>query len=422
MQYFLEERVVTSIEEACNPNRTERLSKKSLVQFEKFIKEFPAKYIYTHTVSSKEPMSDKVRKSMTRNVKTSAYINILNLRKKDKHNKIYGEFVDDDVTIFNFAQDLYKNTSTQLPVRLFEDLISYIIKSIAQISCGRVRGTCWLVTDRVVITNNHVMMMFNEEREELKNVELPIKVLFDYSHQGETAKVVTIEVDETWEPVLENQRLDYKFLRLKESEGLRNRVPLGPIVRRRPLQEGLVLIVGHPEGKEMHLESCVVVSSHSWREKLEQRHAACAGVHMTSAKLLQSAEKYKDCLAYDTSLFSGASGSPVIDVNGNIVAMHTQGYTLNINGGKCSLMEFGVQFNAICEDLRSYDENLLKEFFPNCMLDDSQGPADERYNLEQAAGTLYQVGTSNQQQADEAYNQDQEPAEETYDQEPMDEG
>ena len=83
-------------------------------------------------------------------------------------------------------------------------------------------------------------------------------------------------------------------------------------------------------------------------------------------RTLDCAEKYKGCLPYDTSLFTGASGSPVFDLNGNIVAIHTQGYTLNVEGGKCSLMEFGVTFQAICEDLRKL--NLLEKYFPDCDL------------------------------------------------------
>ena len=82
--------------------------------------------------------------------------------------------------------------------------------------------------------------------------------------------------------------------------------------------------------------------------------------------MIRLAEKYKDCLPYDTSLFTGASASPVFDLNGNIVAIHTQGYTLNVGGGKCSLMEFGVTLQAIYKDLRKRD--LLEKYFPDCDL------------------------------------------------------
>jgi V8-like Glu-specific endopeptidase len=283
--------------------------------------------------------------------------------------------------ILNFARDdLSKNASTKKPAILFRRLCPYI-KSIGRISCGEKAGTCWLVTDMLVITCHHVYMSFMEEREHTNNPHLPIEVLFDYFEPGKPERIRKVEVDEERDPQLESSHLDYKVLRLKECEALKDREGLGPIVRNRLLQDGLVVIVGHPGGSEMHEETCVVVSNHSWREILKQRGEKCErrneefqhnadlqispGVHMTNDDLLRSANRYQEqgCLPYDTTLFSGASGSPVFDLNGNIVAMHTHGYRLDVEGEKYSLMEFGVQFSAICENLR--ERNLLEQFFPN---------------------------------------------------------
>ena len=345
---------------------------------EKYIEEFSASNVYTISASSKEPLTEKVRKSMTANVKSSAYKNLLSPN-EDRHSGNDGKFVNDDQQIFNFAtDDLSKNTATTIPARLFETL-SKNMKSIGQISCGQIQGTCWLVADMLVITNCHVYMSFNQERRDHPNLNLPITVKFDYLHPGQGEQV---EVDEERDPQLESFPFDYKVLRLKEDEGLRGREPLGPIVRSRTLQEGLVIIVGHPAGKEMHEETCVVVRSHSWRQKLQDRqdfkHSQMNStrVHMTNNDLLRNSQSRKfqeqGCLPYDTSLFSGASGSPVFNLNGNIVAMHTQGYTLDIGEEKWSLMEFGVQFNAICKDMRQryIEHNVVKKLFPDCDLED----------------------------------------------------
>jgi V8-like Glu-specific endopeptidase len=356
------------VEKACYPTRTEQFPNEDLVRLEIYIKEFSRLYVYTHRASSKYTFTENLRKSMTWNVKSSAYRSLLNLQSGDKFGKHVGKFVDNDQQVFNFAkEDLLNNASTKMPARLLEPLSTYS-KSIGQISCGTIRGTCWLVGDSLVITNHHVYMMINTEREKLQIHELPITVTFDYLRPGQREHIVIVEVDEERDPQLESCQLDYKFLRLKENECLGGRVPLGPIVRSGPLQEGLVTIVGHPAGSEMHVETCVVVRSQSWREQPDQRHEVYAGLHMTNAELLDSTERYKDCLPYDTSFFSGASGSPVFDLNGNIVAMHTQGYTLNVEDGQCSLMEFGVQFNAICDDMKRRDID-VKEFFPNHNLD-----------------------------------------------------
>jgi hypothetical protein len=343
------------------------LQNEDLVSLAKYFKEFPSSNVYTLPSSSKEPLTDNDRKVMTENVKSSAYKTLLSPNKSKIHAN-NEKFVNKDQQIINFANDdLYKNPTTKIPARLLESL-SKNMKSIGQISCGNVRGTCWLVIDMLVMTNLHVYRQFNKEREDRQNPNLPITVSFDYLHPGQREHVVTVEVDEVRDPRLENPRQDYKFLRLKENEGLRGRDPLGPLVRSRPLQDGVVIILGHPAGSEMHVETCVVVRSQSWREQPDQRHEVYAGLHMTNAELLDSTERYKDCLPYDTSFFSGASGSPVFDLNGNIVAMHTQGYTLNVEDGQCSLMEFGVQFNAICDDMKRRDID-VKEFFPNHNLD-----------------------------------------------------
>ena len=362
------------------------LANEDLIHLENSIKTFSAKYVYTHPASSKDPLTEKIRKTMTANVKSSAYKNLLG-RNQSKANRNEGKFVDHNQQIFNFARDdLSKNASTKMPAILFKNIGS-CIKSIGQISCGRIVGTCWLVKDMWIITNHHVYMMFNTERIKLRDPNLPIKVSFDYFYPEKPENIRTVEVDEQRDPQIESSHLDYKFLHLKAHESLTDRARLGALVRNRRLQEGLVIIVGHQAGREMLEESCVVVSSQSWRERIEQRHEKFnqevqqryhadlqpAGVHMANEDLLRSAER-NERLPYDTSLFSGASGSPVFDLNGNIVAMHTQGYILDVKGGQCSLMEFGVQFAAICEDLRRH--NLLEKLFPNYNLGNNEERMD----------------------------------------------
>ena len=384
--------------EACKPDRTERLSNEDFVRIEKYIHEFSASYVYTHSISSKEPLTENVRKSMTTNVKSTAYKNVLGLKKNKANGRNNVKFVNEDEEVFNFArEDVYKNASTAMPAILNKYFSKYM-DSVGLIACGIIRGTCFLVTDEIVITNHHICQLINSEREKKENPNLPITVSFNFHGTLGTehvAPVVTVDVDEEWDLQIENSNLDYKFLRLKNKQDRRDHPPLGPIVRCRQLQEGCVVIMGHSKGKEMRQETCVVVKTRSWREKLEQRNELAAGVHMTNAQKLEPGEKFKGSLPYDTSLFSGASGSPVFDMSGNIVAMHTQGYTLDVEGGHLSLMEFGVQFSAICEHMKSkHGTNLLEEFFPKYELGDevfkqepvddgySQEPSERRYNQE----------------------------------------
>ena len=135
---FSEERLDLLIEEACNPSRTERLANENFVRLENYIKDFSAKYVYTHRTTSKQPLTEKARKSMTRNVKASVYATLLGSRNKDKSSKSQTKFVENEQQVVNFArEDVYKNASTKIPARLLS-VISSHIKSIGQISCGKI--------------------------------------------------------------------------------------------------------------------------------------------------------------------------------------------------------------------------------------------------------------------------------------------
>ncbi len=373
-----------------------------MVTVEKYIKEISPSFVYTRQISAKKPFTENVRKAMTENVKKSARTSLLgNNDYKPRRND--GKFVNEDQQIFNFARsEVFKNASTSKPARLNETLASYM-RSVGRIVCGSVQATCFLVAEELVITNYHVYRSIKEERNNLQNPNLPITVSFDYLYREQTEHVVTAVVDEERDPQIENPYLDYKFLRLKQNEGLRDRIPLGLQVRNWQLSDGRVIILGYPEGKEMHEEVCVVVGCLAMHETIKKRHEQCSGVHMTNAQLLHGTKKHQGYLPYDSSLFSGASGSPVFEMNGNIVAMHTQGYHLdrneenvpnqpvnfpseqqeNIsaqrNSRKYSLMEFGVQFISICEDMkRLQPENGVdvKKIFPNYELKPGEEPME----------------------------------------------
>ena len=313
------------IEEGCNPTKT--LSNEDLVRVKKYIEISPC-YVYPRKISAKKPFTEEVRAAMTENVKQSAYKTMLSQNDKKCGGKVKN-FADDDQTIYNFARsEVYKNASVRKPSRL-NDVLGRYMKSVGQIMYDGVQiGTCFLVTDTLVITNYHVYREIKHIRSVPTNPNLPIFVRFDYFSPEERESLVTVEVDEEQDTSLENPYLDYKFFHLKQNEGLEGRVPLGPLVRNWQLSDGRVVIIGHPEGKEMHDEVCVVVGYRAMQERIRERYEECQGVHMTNSELLHKTENYQGSLSYDTTFFHGSSGSPIFEMNGYIVAMHTQAYTL----------------------------------------------------------------------------------------------
>ena len=260
-------RVDALIEEACNPTRTERFSSEDLVRVKKYFEISPS-YVYTRKISAKKPFNKEARKAMTENAKQSAYKTMLGQNDKKCGGKVRG-FADDDRTIYNFARSkVFKNALVRKPERLNE-LFGRYMKSVGQVIYDEVqKGTCFLVTDTLVITNYHVYREIKHIRSVPTNPNLPIFVRFNYFNPEQREYFVTVEVDEEQNTSLENPYLDYKFFRLKQNEGLEGRVPLGPLVRNWQLSDGRVIILGHPEGKEMQEEICVVVGYRAMQERI----------------------------------------------------------------------------------------------------------------------------------------------------------
>ena len=396
---FLEEwaRVDALIEEAGNPSGLERMSSEDLVRVKKYIEIAPS-HVFTREISAKKPFTKEVRKVMTENVKKSAYESLLGQSEKFGGN--VAKFNNEDNKIFNLARsEVVKNASTQKPARLNKALTSYM-RSIGQIVCGSVRATCFLVTSDLVITNYHIYRMIKEERERKKSSS-PIAVLFDYL-RPKTTKYIVAEVDEERDAELENPHLDYKFFHLKKNELLEGREPLGPKVRNWQLSEGRVVILGHPEGKEMQEEVCVVVGYRAMNKRIGARYEHFKGVHMTNSELLHNTEDYQGSLSYDTTFFGGSSGSPVFEMNGYIVAMHTQGYTLERTQDDVPNQQENVP-NPEHENV----PNPEHENVPNPEHDDVPNPENENVPNPVQEDVLNQEAVPNQEQ-ENASNQEQE--------------
>lgn len=336
-----------------------------------------------------KPFDDRVQAVMTEKVKSS----LCNCLTADCAEKTHGkvDFLGEaDTEKLNLVKcEVCKNSSTATSARLNKDLAVYI-DWIGQITCGNVGGTCFLVADKLVITNYHVYRMIKKEK--ARNTKFRIIVNFDYFSRKQSM-MNAVFVHENNDPNIENAYLDYKFFKLEDSPSLQKRIPLGPYVRNWQLSDDRVVIVRHPRCEEMKNETCVVFGYRRMHDVLRAR-CQKSGIHMTNKDLLDKTEDYQNKLSYDTTFFSGASGSPVFDISGTIVAMHTQGYIISTSENdsiedytiqqetsktskqkKMSVIEFGVQFIVICRDIkRLYGEEVLLKLFPNYNLK----PGEER--------------------------------------------
>ena len=320
------------------------------------------------SVTLRDPFSKEIGENMIKQVQEEARSTLL----PPRQNRNSG-------ALQNLVTKFGKKTPTARPARILAPLANHM-KSVGCLICGTVQGTCFLVAENTVITSYHIVNMIIEARkkatdEENRRVHANIYIYFDYLFVNQIASQSpppSVEVDESDQ--FGNPHLDYVLLKLKaQKEVLECRIPLGPDVRAFVANSGIITIIGHPDGREMFEDACRIIPRHQSnvtevlesRAQKKARHcdedpATCSDVNIHARKCVhmyrgRDASHSKHQVAYDTTLFEGA--------------IHTQGYPILDNKRKItSIMEFGVTFAAICEDIKSRRGlDMARYLFPKCV-------------------------------------------------------
>ncbi|XP_055989948.1 serine protease FAM111A [Sorex fumeus] len=147
---------------------------------------------------------------------------------------------------------------------------------------------------------------------------------------------------EPWFEVAD-ESLDYAVLKLKIEKV---QVPCGLYKGLHPASfDGLIYIIGHPEGKPKSTESCLVIPQAQREQECLARQAEVPFFHMFTQRSFQEISENNDVITYHSSFFFGASGSPVFNAEGSLLGMHAAG--LSINFHKDTLIEFGPCMRSI---------------------------------------------------------------------------
>nr|XP_014352330.1 PREDICTED: uncharacterized protein LOC106706238 [Latimeria chalumnae] len=164
-------------------------------------------------------------------------------------------------------------------------------------------GTGFVFCENYILTCYHVV-----EDTHLDH----IYVSFDY---GKPSRITYFKVNRDF--ILFNEELDYAILQLDgdvdSGYGLVNYIGLPP-------ENGGAYIIGHPAGGLKWTDCCSIIPT-------SERESAILEF-TTNYSLDLKADKR---LMYKSNSYEGSSGSPVISDNWKVVAMHSGGYTLNIN-------------------------------------------------------------------------------------------
>lgn len=206
---------------------------------------------------------------------------------------------------------------------------------------GRVRrtvGTCWLLTEQLVMTNHHVVHFRREGEAPATNADLLLQgknavVKFDYNTADDAGEDVEVERLEAW-----NESLDFAILRLKTAV---KRTPLRIDKREVVFAKGIYVplnIIQHPSG-------------HPKRVALRNN-------------LLTDADA--TTIRYFTDTLTGSSGSPVFSDEWRVIGLHRGSTSVNgvsFQGRDTAVVNVGTQMSAILNYL-DVNANGLRQEIP----------------------------------------------------------
>ncbi|KAM9660473.1 LOW QUALITY PROTEIN: serine protease FAM111A [Trichechus inunguis] len=217
-------------------------------------------------------------------------------------------------------------------------------------------ATCFVFRGLFVLTCQHVINLIVGEVESSKWADIISQcagVTFAYEEPTEQEKNGFF-----FESLFEvsDVTVDYAVLELRENG---QPVPLGLYDGISPVPlNGLLHIIGHPDGKVKSTDTCLVIPL-GQREEKHQEHLQARKaegysmqyVHTCTEKSFNKIVDNPDVIT-DTTFYFGSSGSPVFDSKFSLVAIHTAGFTYEYQNGFSSLIEFVTTMVAILHDIK----------------------------------------------------------------------
>ncbi|XP_049636777.1 serine protease FAM111A [Suncus etruscus] len=250
-----------------------------------------------------------------------------------------------------------KATRNSTPVKVHK-LLYHLSSSVGYLSWANNGNegcaTCFVFRDLYIFTCWHVVRDIVGEGID-KNmwphiISQCVKVSFGYEEEFLEKEKNSFSLEPWFE--VADESLDYAVLKLKPESGAQ--VPSALFNGMSPVPlNGLIYIIGHPFGEPKSTDACCVIPQ-SQRVEACQARQADSYVPMFTPRSFQEISENDDVITYHTSFFFGASGSPVVNADGVLVAMHSAGLNFDYQKGLSTLIEFGPTIQSILAHIKRH--------------------------------------------------------------------
>ncbi|XP_062262596.1 serine protease FAM111A-like [Platichthys flesus] len=234
-----------------------------------------------------------------------------------------------------------KNAQTCREWKLKKELMGFSNSVCQVIINGRALGSGFLLFERSVLTNAHVVKdVYNDSEKEL-NTKVIVHFSYESQYQMESGQdSVDVEVEEVaFFEYCPEKMYDWALLKLRAG------VNLPPALNNtfsEANQSTGVCIIGHTDGGVKKIDPCLSIAPENQNQDVKKSSL----IYHDKTKLItpryfesvaESVEPHKTCFN------EGLSGAPVFDKDFNIIAMHSGEFTYRENKTETrkSVIEYG---------------------------------------------------------------------------------
>ncbi|XP_077097871.1 serine protease FAM111A isoform X2 [Siphateles boraxobius] len=216
------------------------------------------------------------------------------------------------------------------------------------------RGTGFLLFDRFILTNAHVVkdfVNFPPEAPHTHKLSGTLTAVFNHEVLGSG----TINLQAKSELIAyryeKDEKLrchDYALLELEAAP--ENCTELLTCYKHGPSpKSGGIYIVGHPDCGVKKMDLCFIIGIENQLQSINKHRSENVSCPYVSWQCWPNL--YKNQITYNSCFFHGSSGSPVFDAHGYLIGMHSGGFYYKEGERTRSVIEFSYSMQPIVESI-----------------------------------------------------------------------